>query len=349
MLQPDLSLQVRLLADTVKFPEAAATDRVDKIVRLAPGQPVIARILEQLPDGRYKVLLAGRSLSMQLPATAKPGQDIRLVYVGPEPRLTFALAHDQGSSATVSSGGRLAAALTAAGQKPAAPTATAPLFDIMPTQGNEIAPHLREALTLSGLFYESHQAQWIDGERPLNLLLREPQGKLSPLVVGDRNTVAMNGDVAKPAPPQAAQPATEFVIDGPATNQTAASAVPAHPESLPIIQQQLGALESGQILWQGQVWPGQSMAWKITEFSDEHHAGTDQEQGWETQINLALSALGSIDAKIRLQRGGVAISLQADDAVAAELLQNRSGELVSAMNAAGLAVSEIRVSSHVAD
>ena len=347
MLQPDLSLQVRLLGDSVKLPEAAATDRVDKIVRLAPGQPVIARILEQLSDGRYKVLLAGRSLSMQLPATTKPGQDIRLVYVGPEPRLTFALAHDQGSSATVSSGGRLAAALTAAGQKPAAPTATVPLFDSMPTQGNEIAPHLREALTLSGLFYESHQAQWVDGERPLNLLLREPQGKLSPLVVGDRNTVAPNGDAAKPAPPQAAQPATEFVIDGPAT--TAASAVPAHPESLPIIQQQLGALESGQILWQGQLWPGQFVDWKITEFSDEDHAGTDQEPGWETQINLALSALGSIDAKLRLQRGGVAILLQAGDTTAAALLQNHSAELLSAMNAAGLSVSEIRVSSHVAD
>lgn len=349
MLQPDLALQVRLLADAVRLPDAAASDRVAKVASLAPGQPITAKILEQLPDGRYKVQLAGRALSMQLPATARPGQDVRLVYVGPEPRLTFALAHDQASSTTVSSAGRLAAALTAAGQKPATATVTAPLFEAMPMQGSEIAPRLREALTLSGLFYESHQAQWIDGQRPLNQLLREPQGKLSPLVVGDTTTVAANGDVAHPLSALATQPATESNPETPPASQRDASpAAPAHPDSLPIIQQQLGALETGQILWQGQLWPGQFVDWKITEFADEHRAAADQESTWETQLNLALSALGSIDARLKLQQGGVAISLQVDDTAAVSLLQNRSAELVNAMTAAGLSVSEMRVSSHAA-
>lgn len=347
MLQPDLALQVRLLADAVRLPAAAASDRVSQVARLTPGQPITARILEQLPEGRYKVLLAGRSLSMQLPATARPGQDLRLVYVGPEPRLTFALAHDQASSTTVSSAGRLAAALTAAGQKPAAATLTAPLFEAMPADSSEIAPRLREALTLSGLFYESHQAQWVDGERPLNQLLREPQGKLSPLVVGDQGAVAGNTAAAQPAPSQAMQAATESAPDPSSPSQRDATpAVPAHPDALPIIQQQLGALETGQILWQGQLWPGQCMDWKITEFADAHHPDTDQESAWETQLNLALATLGAIDARLKFQRGGVAISLQVDAAAAVSLLQNRSAELVNAMTAAGLSVSEVRVFSH---
>ncbi len=338
-----------MLADAACLPEAAATDRVGKVIRLDPGQPMSAKILEQLPDGKYKVLLAGRSLAMQLPTTLQPGQEVRLVYVGSDPHLTFSLAHDPGSSATVSSAGKLAAALTAAGQKPAASTVTAPLFETMPTQGNEIAPRLREALTLSGLFYESHQAQWVDGARPLNQLLREPQGRLSPLLSGDKGAVAAHLDMANPAVLEAAQLITEASLDSfSAHRANAIAAGPAHPDALPIIQQQLGTLESGQIIWQGQLWPGQFMDWKISEFGAEHAATKDQESTWETQLNLTLATLGCIDARLKFQRSGVAIRLQSDDVAVTSVLQSHSTELINALIAAGLSVSEIQVSSHAA-
>ena len=38
---------------------------------------------------------------------------------------------------------------------------------------------LKDAVSKSGLFYESHQAQWVAGEKSLVDILREPQGRLS--------------------------------------------------------------------------------------------------------------------------------------------------------------------------
>jgi hypothetical protein len=69
---------------------------------------------------------------------------------------------------------------------PAAQTATpmhaassaAPVLASPPHDATAFAESLRTALGRSGLFYESHQAQWVAGERPLQELMREPQAGL---------------------------------------------------------------------------------------------------------------------------------------------------------------------------
>ncbi|HDR9731995.1 TPA: flagellar hook-length control protein FliK, partial [Burkholderia aenigmatica] len=38
---------------------------------------------------------------------------------------------------------------------------------------------LAQAVSESGLFYESHLAQWLAGQRPLAALMREPQARLA--------------------------------------------------------------------------------------------------------------------------------------------------------------------------
>lgn len=314
MLQPDLASQVRLLADALRLPEALPGERVSAVSRLEAGKPVSARIQEQLPDGRYRVHIAGRDLALQLPGPARPGQEIRLMYLGPEPQLNFSLLPStENASTRVSSAGQLLSSLTL--HPPAAdnPTSIRPaVLNVLPMACGEIIARLRQTLTQSGLFYESHQARWVAGEHPLEQLLREPQGRLPP--------AAPNGAAGAPA------------------------SSPAHPDTLPILQQQLAALETGQILWQGQIWPGQSMEWRIGEHADGNPA-MEGETIWETRLNLDMVALGPIEARLRLARGGFSIDLRAVDEGAAKQMQEHRGALAHSMEAAGLAVSAIRVSS----
>ncbi|MGO4282575.1 flagellar hook-length control protein FliK, partial [Cupriavidus sp. RAF20_2] len=58
----------------------------------------------------------------------------------------------------------------------------APLLATAPGAGNASAATLSAALATlvdqSGLFYESHVAQWVVGQRPLSALLQEPQAGL---------------------------------------------------------------------------------------------------------------------------------------------------------------------------
>jgi hypothetical protein len=64
-------------------------------------------------------------------------------------------------------------------ETPAAPASrTTPVMSAPPANTRELAQALEGLLTRSGLFYESHQAQWIAGERPLEELMREPQAAL---------------------------------------------------------------------------------------------------------------------------------------------------------------------------
>jgi len=58
---------------------------------------------------------------------------------------------------------------------------------------------LAQAVSESGLFYESHLAQWLAGQRPLAALMREPQARLTAALA--------------PAAPDAAQPGSTDVLD----------------------------------------------------------------------------------------------------------------------------------------
>lgn len=52
-----------------------------------------------------------------------------------------------------------------------------PLLEAAEAQARPIAEALRNGISLSGLFYESHQAEWIAGRRQLDDLRQEPQAR----------------------------------------------------------------------------------------------------------------------------------------------------------------------------
>ena len=68
--------------------------------------------------------------------------------------------------------------LSQAESVPGAPLSLVGKTSLMATPGtdpSQVAQNLRDAVGSSGLFYESHVAEWADGKRPLASLLLEPQ------------------------------------------------------------------------------------------------------------------------------------------------------------------------------
>ena len=176
-------------------------------LQLTPGQMVRGEVMANLANSRYLVRIANELLRMELPLNLQPGQAVELTYVTDEPRLLFALSKS-GNSATpvqISDTGRWLNTLAqGAGDVPAANPLPRPslLISVPPRNPALLAEGLRNALSRSGIFYESHLAQWVRGERPITDLLREPQGKLSPLA----GRLPATGDPLTPQGTQTAPP-----------------------------------------------------------------------------------------------------------------------------------------------
>jgi hypothetical protein len=333
--------------------------------------------MANLPNGRFQVLIADKALDMNLPKNTQPGDTLELVFVTAKPRLTFILASELANVAPAANsanakpqvslsetarflGGLLEkAAQSESAQAKAASVAQTALLSGAPGKTLDLAHSLRGALTQSGLFYESHQAQWVAGQRPLTDLLHEPQGRLSPaaanLLQADAGKMlpgresASNPNTPSAAIPsaRAAEPALSTSLLQNQSDALAGKPQPAHPETLPIVRQQLEALDSRQVMWQGQVWPGQAMDWRIEERSARERGGGDVgQQEWQTSLHLVLPQLGEISARLILHPQGVRIQLSATESATVKLLTEQRQTLQQGMETSGLQLAEIKVGAH---
>lgn len=346
MIRPEALTRLRLLAGTTHAAPVAGESGLE-LPPLAPGQPVDGRVDRQAAAGHI-VSVDGHSFEIRLPEGTHAGDVLHMVYVGGNPRPTFALLgieRDAGhGDATLSEAGKLLAALRDAAVDAAGETTaqTAPLFEGgLPDSAEEMAARLRESLALSGLFYESHQAQWVLGTRTTAQLRREPQGKLAPLPPGDAPEEPVRHEAGTPSAP--AQTAAAAADD-------AAPALPAHPETHGLIRRQLDALESGHIEWRGLAWPGQPMQWRVKEAPADAGGSRDQAFGndpasrdWVTELRMTLPRLGAIVARIELGRPGVRLRLAADSPEQAGILRGAAPDLAARLAAAGVRVAALEV------
>ena len=375
-------------------------DALRLLPQLDPGAILSARVEAKLPDGSYKVLVAGQPLRMTLPSYVAPGDTLELAFVAREPRLTFVLKNVQQAASApalvLSAAGRpLAATLLQAGapalpsntapadtlelalvvreprltiaprdmplaaqaQPPPAPapvlsaagrlvaatmlqagelalpvaaSATAPLLGTPPADGARLALALAQTLAASGLFYESHQAEWVAGKRDLAQIRQEPQARLT--LIAPR--------------PEARAAAAEAAVELPAAAGAAREQQTIHPRTVPLVQQQLAALDGARVLLQLEVWPKQWMQWEV----EEHHSGAGREadapQSWNTQLRLQLPQLGELKAALSLGSDGVRIRLEAASAASAALLREHSSSLQAALAAAGVPPAGIAIARH---
>lgn len=307
---------------------------------LVVGQRFLARIESPLPDGTYRAQVAGSALTLALPEAAQAGESLELVVTALAPRLVSAQRADlaaAGRAALSPTGQLLGALLANAGQPPQAPTlvAAAPLLPQAPAEAAALAGALRQTLAESGLFYESHQAQWLAGRHPLEALRREPQARLA--------RAAPSGAGATPEPGGSeALSATETALargSGAAGGSLAA-------ELQTLVQQQLDAAATQQIVWRGELWPGQTLQWDIVaEERPDGQAGEAAAPAWRTTLRLALPHLGEIAAELRLSGEKVGLAMTADAARVGGLRQGLD-ELAAAFAAAGLPPLAARVEAH---
>jgi len=349
MIPSDLAARLRLLTESTVNPVSAVHEIPADLPELAVGQRFTARIESALPDGTFRALVAGRSLTLALPQAATPGDTLELVVAARNPRLVVAeQAPDDAARstppATLSRAGQIISTLLAgdeAAPQPATITRAAPLLPAPEAPAARIAAVLQQALAESGLFYESHQAQWVAGRYPTEALAREPQARHA-----RAQRPAEAAASPKVALPEFAQSDRASVSAG--TDAARTPAAPEIPEALqPLVHQQLNAAATGHILWQGQIWPGQDMRWEIEAEREPRHRpdGIEEAEAWKTTLGLTLPRLGSVQVALTLTQAKVSLSVTADAGSAAVLRQGL-GELAAAFAAAGLPPLAAGVEAH---
>ena len=381
MIPSDVASRLHVNADAALRPVASIQEIADKLAGLAPGQRLSAEIQGLLPNGTYRALINQRDITLALPFSAKTGDALELEVVSTDGKLALAVLSrppgDAGKTVaesvptTLSRTGQLIASLFAnasAEKSGGMLTATAlnsyqPLASSPPATAQDIVLQLKQAIIQSGLFYESHQAEWIDGRFDKNALLEEPQGKLAPDQASTARTNAPLPNTAQPHPGEpfsAARQATErqqtplSAHASSADKVNAGAAQPGQlvaPPVLALVQQQLEALATQNFAWQGQVWPGQTMRWEIEEGKEykegAEHQATESDataSQWQTRLRLTLPNLGEVDAQIRLQGQEITLALTASSADTQELLRSATESLRSQLGEAGLALLSLGVS-----
>jgi hypothetical protein len=310
--------------------------------QLAQGQRLAGQVLSQ-DKGVSLVSIAGQPVAMRLPPGIVTGDTLKLTFAGHMPQPVFLLdtPESEGASAPqLSPTARMLSEIMQRVPERSPPTLTppTPLLDRPTPQTPELALALRTALVRSGLFYESHLANWVAGQDNLDGLLQEPQNRLA----------------ANEAARQPVNEATRATATVPGMTEPAA-AKPANPLHT-LLTQQLQVLESPQFVWKGELWPGQPLEWQIRRVEDEapgQERPADTDSGaprWESSIRVTLPRLGTLVLHLHLDaQQGFSIRVVPEAPQAEPLLQRHQGEVLERLAAAGCTIQAFKVSHEPAD
>ena len=198
MIRADVTNRLQPAADPALRPALPTQEITDKLSGLVAGQRLLAEIESLMPNGTYRALINQRVVTLALPFAAKSGDAIELEVAESDGKLTLAVvprgaadgnkSSDEAAATSLSRTGQLISNLLAGARDLKGGTMALPLNSNQPlaagppTSGRDLLPLLEQAITQSGMFYESHQADWIEGRYSKAQLLQEPQGKLPPQV-----------------------------------------------------------------------------------------------------------------------------------------------------------------------
>jgi hypothetical protein len=320
-------LAVQPVLDSVERDQAAPRAAFE---HLKIGQ-TLAGLVRSQAKGISLVEIDGQTVAMRLPQPAAAGDTLRLRFAGHMPQPVFLLEAPETAASDAPQLSQTARMLSELMQRlpqhPALPTLVppAPLLDQPPALPAELALALRTALVRSGLFYESHLANWAAGQDSLDGLMQEPQNRLA----------------AADAARAAANPPT--LPDG---GETAAQK-PLNPMHA-LLSQQLQVLESPQFVWRGEVWPGQTLEWQLrreTDPAQDQSAAADEaDAGWESRLRLTLPQLGTVSVHIRLDaQQAFSIRMMPEQPEIEPLLQQHQDTLIERLSAAGCTLHTLTV------
>jgi hypothetical protein len=303
LLQSDPALAGTELGRDLRQALNAADARLPLVLVLPAARMAESAAARLEVGGRFFSLPASLRDALLAALEAQPGR----VAAPPLPALAAA-ASDPLQSLAWTNGAHLAAALSAG---PAAPpevrkdvaarnallTLTRPLLD--DASSGPAAARLRAALEHSGLFFESHLAQWAGGSRATEQMRAELL-HIDPRLAGS--------DAAGPS----GQPAQRVAAQ------------------LAVLQQQAVTLE-------GAAWAGQAMALTIARDPQSEHEGAPPpvRPTFQATLRMELPGLGPLEVRLRL--AGEAIAATVVTAAMDEVLPALD-DLAERLQARGLSV-----------
>ncbi|EJN08291.1 flagellar hook-length control protein FliK [Herbaspirillum sp. YR522] len=221
------------------------------------------------------------------------------------------------STTTLSNAGKLIDSLLLASQQGNVAkhvSSPAPLGQAGASAG-QMAGALHDAITYSGVFYESHVSAWAEGKRAAEELLKEPQSQVARQANGNISLLNQND--------------------------------PAQSPLGQIVNLQLNALEQQRVVWHGEVWPGQQMEWEISQGQGDGgqppDAESEQAPAWHSVVRFNFAQLGQVSASIRLIGQQIHVQVKADNPAATAALRNNGSLLANAMAAAGTSLDSLVV------
>jgi hypothetical protein len=218
-----------------------------------------------------------------------------------------ALGADGGAGASLSKAGKALGEVIAAAQNGGAQQTAAlgrtPLLGAPSLDASQIAAALRQGMEKSGLFYESHVAEWAQGARTQAELAAEPQARGM-------------------APPS-----------DPATAQLINLQLNAHEQARVAWQGQL---------WPGQELRWEIERQPERDADGRPDQGDGDAASWQSSLTLRFGRLGEVAAKVVLSGGQLHIRLDAPTSARA-LLEAGSGRLADALDAAGTPLGTLAI------
>lgn len=122
-------------------------------------------------------------------------------------------------------------------------------------------------------------------------------------------------------------------------------AAPTEPQAAELINLQLAAHETGQLAWQGQLWPGQPMQWEIRRDAPQREPGHEAAEPpvWKSRLRLSFPGLGDLQATLVLAGGQVAVRVEPEQEQVAGVLRAQGRALSDALAASGIPLAAFAV------
>lgn len=289
---------------------SAAQEFASKAKNFNIGQVYQARVLENLPDKTQLVEVGDTILKMQLGDAGKAGQTIPLKFLQLQPIPTFLLESakaDQAPETHFSTAAKLIGSLLQeAKMQGATPRYQAEgIVTQQPNNPQQIAQDLKQALSKTGLFYESHLTALAQGERNLESIKQEPQNlnkmPLATLVsqqlnMLETNKLSWNGQV---------WPGQAMALD-------------------------LFVLPENQV---------------DKDARHNQQSAVADDRPIQTNLVLDLPILGKVKAEISLVNGKLSVQLSSKQQDTAKTLAQQKFKLINALSASGQNLAHVTVAA----
>lgn len=206
-VMPVTKLTPALPVDTIGSTLQELNARATQFVK---GQEYSAQVLSKIDDKAYLVKVNNSVLKMELGSAAQAGQTLSLRFMQEAPVPTFLLSSTltktSGSATELSSAANLIGQYLKQAEHDGVSSrhqATA-IVTQTPKNPQMFAQDLRQSVGNSGLFYESHLSEMVQGQRTLAAIMQEPQNQgnthvatlmAQQLAILENNRLSWHGEV----------------------------------------------------------------------------------------------------------------------------------------------------------